>query len=217
MGNTCFMAAFLTWSVRRWLAAAAAAGATYLFFGLSTAVVANPVFGREVPPTTWSPGVLALTSILTGLLWATYVDNRGPAPIRLAPARIGQDPPQGVRTARAGVLGSLLAYLAIGCPVCNKVALVLLGTGGALQVYAPIQPYLGAVGVGLLAVALIVRLRGEASCATVAQWHSGQERRRGTSQQTGSLTTQDIVAAIADAGPPQRDGAARADRPNDRH
>jgi len=195
MGNSCFLAAFLTWSVRRWVVALAVAGLTYLFFGLSTAVLANPVFGREVPPTPWAAGVLIATAILSGLLTATYVRNSGPAPIRLPAAAAVDDPTGGSRTARAGAMGSLLAYLAIGCPVCNKIALLLLGTTGALNIYAPIQPYMGAIGLALLALALVIRLRGEVSCATVDMW-----RRGGTVQDqetSGPLTTQDILAGLS--------------------
>jgi hypothetical protein len=185
MGNKCFMAAFLTWSVRRWLVAAGVAVGTYLFFGLSTAVLANPVFGREVPPTPWSPNVLLATAILSGLLTATYVRNDGPAPIRVETT----EPEAGSRTAKAGALGSLLAYLAIGCPVCNKIALLLLGTTGALNLYAPIQPYLGAIGITLLALALAIRLRGEISCATLAT-------RRAPRDIDATLTTDDILAGL---------------------
>lgn len=193
MGNTCFLAALLTWSIRRWAVAVAVAGGTYFLFGLSTAVLANPVFGREVPATTWAPGVLLATAILSGLLSATYVRNGGPAPIRLVGAEAPADPAPGSRSARAGALGSFLAYLAIGCPVCNKLALILLGTTGALNVYAPIQPYLGALGVALLAVALVVRLRGEVSCATIAGWRAGL----GPPEPTSALTTQDILAGLS--------------------
>ena len=195
MGNSCFLAAFLTWSVRRWVAALAVAGLTYLFFGLSTAVLSNPVFGREVPPTPWAPQVLVATAVLSGLLTATYVRNSGPAPIRLAATSAIEDSTAGTRTARAGAMGSLLAYLAIGCPVCNKIALLLLGTTGALNIYAPIQPYMGAIGLALLALALIVRLRGEVSCATVDMWRRGggaEEQRT-----AGPLTTQDILAELS--------------------
>jgi hypothetical protein len=189
MGNNCFLAAFLTWSPRRWLATAAVAIGTYLFFGLSTAVLANPVFGREIPPTPWSPNVLIATAVLSGLLAATYVRNDGPAPIRLE----GVEAQPGTRTARAGAVGSLLAYLAIGCPVCNKIALLLLGTTGALNIYAPIQPYLGAIGIALLAVALVVRLRGEVSCATLAM--------RRTRPAQDRLTTQDILSGLSETDP----------------
>jgi hypothetical protein len=210
VGNNCFLAAFLTWSVRRWVVAASVAAGTYLFFGLSTAVLANPVFGRTVPPTTWAPNVLIVTAILSGLLTATYVRNDGPALIRLKPVEapsdspIAQaidpiiDPAAGSRTARFGAAGSLLAYLAIGCPVCNKIALLLLGSTGALNLYAPIQPYMGAIGIALLAVALVVRLRGEVSCATVAMWRQGA--RTVATPATGPLTTQDILAGLS-SGP----------------
>lgn len=228
MGNTCFLAGFLTWSVRRWVVAAAVAAGTYVLFGLSTAVLANPVFGREVPPTTWAPEVLIITAILSGLLTATYVRNEGPAPIRLAAVDSATDDPSANRrTARAGAAGSLLAYLAIGCPVCNKIALLLLGTTGALNVYAPIQPYLGAIGIALLSVALIIRLRGEVSCATVAGWRTAGTEPASTSP----LTTQDILAGLdasvlapADAAPseqvngePATTGAATSDAAAEGH
>jgi hypothetical protein len=206
MGNTCFMAAFLTWSIRRWAVAAAVAAGTYAFFGLSTAVLANPVFGRSVPPTPWAPEVLIATAILSGLLTATYVRNDGPAPIRLEALGAATEPAAGSRSARAGAVGSLLAYLAIGCPVCNKLALLLLGTTGALNLYAPIQPYLGAIGLGLLALALVVRLRGEVSCATMDIWRRGSGT-RSSGASAGPLTTQDILAGLP-SGP---QGAASVD------
>lgn len=186
MTGGCFLAAFLTWAPRRWLIAALVAAGTYLFFGATTAVLANPVFGRAVPPTSWSGNVLLASAILSGLLAATYVRNDGPAPIRLAPVEVTP----GTRTAKAGILGSLLAYLAIGCPVCNKLALLLLGTTGALNLYAPIQPYLGAAGLALLLVGLIVRLRGEASCTTLA-------RRSRSTAADGPTSTDDILGRLA--------------------
>jgi hypothetical protein len=202
MGNTCFLAALLTWSVRRWVVAVAVAAGTYAFFGLSTAVLANPVFGRSVPPTTWAPDVLIATAILSGLLTATYVRNDGPAPIRLEAVGAAGEPATGSRSARAGAVGSLLAYLAIGCPVCNKVALLLLGTTGALNLYAPIQPYLGAIGIALLAVALVVRLRGEVSCATMDLWRQGSAGKAANGpggRPPGPLTTEDILAGLPTA------------------
>ncbi len=196
MGNTCFLAAFLTWSLRRWLVAAGVAAGTYLFFGLSTAVLANPVFGRSVPPTPWAPEVLIATAILSGLLTATYVRNDGPAPIRLEAVEAAAETPTGNRSARAGAVGSLLAYLAIGCPVCNKLALLLLGTTGALNLYAPIQPYLGAIGIAMLSLALVIRLRGEISCATLGMWRAGAGARSTDASARGPLTTQDILAGL---------------------
>jgi hypothetical protein len=43
-------------------------------------------------------------------------------------------------------------------------SVVALGTSGALTWFAPVQPYLGLVALGLLAWALRTRLRGEVAC-----------------------------------------------------
>jgi hypothetical protein len=161
MGQPCFLTTFLTWSARRWAAAVAAGLATFVALGAASAVIPNPIFGRSIPPTDWAMGILVLTSVLTGLLVATYVRNTGPAPLR-SPVR---EPLPGQRTARGGVLGGALAYFAIGCPVCNKLVLVALGSTGAVQFFAPVQPYLAVLGVVVLSWALLVRLRGEMTCA----------------------------------------------------
>ena len=59
----------------------------------------------------------------------------------------------------AGTLGGFVAFLAIGCPTCNKIALILLGASGAANVFGPIQPVLGAISLALLAGTLVWRMR----------------------------------------------------------
>lgn len=140
------------WGPRRWAGAGVAAVLTLLAIGLPTDVIPNPVFGRPVPVTWWSLPVLVLTSVLAGLLAATYV--REPA----------VDPAELDRPARAGGIGGLLAFFAIGCPVCNKVVLLALGTTGALELFAPVQPLLAVLSVVVLALALRARLRNETGC-----------------------------------------------------
>ena len=70
------------------------------------------------------------------------------------------------RTGRLGAAASFGTFLAIGCPVCNKLALVLLGTGGTMAVWAPLQPAVGAASLVLLGLtaAWRIRLRRTASC-----------------------------------------------------
>lgn len=53
-----------------------------------------------------------------------------------------------------------LALLAVGCPVCNKLVVALIGVSGAFNYFAPLQPLLGGLGLALAAVALALRLRG---------------------------------------------------------
>jgi hypothetical protein len=140
-----------SWGARRWGAAAAVAAVTALAIGLPTDVIPNPVFGRPVPVTWWSLPVLVVTSVLAGLLFATYVREPGD--------EIHVD-----RTARAGGVGGVLAFFAVGCPVCNKLVLIALGTTGAMELFAPLQPLLAVASVALLAIALRSRVRNERSC-----------------------------------------------------
>ncbi len=149
MMPNCFTA-LLLWPAKRWLAAGGVAIATFLLIGVPTAVIPNPVFGRSVEVTPWSTPVLLVTAVLTGLLFATYV-------------RVDSVVADEVQ-AKIGGMGSFLAYLAVGCPVCNKLALIALGSTGAIRYFAPVQPYLAVAGIGLLLYALRQRLVNEASC-----------------------------------------------------
>lgn len=144
------------WSARRWRFAAAAALATALAVGLPTDVIPNPVFGRPVPVTWWSYPVLILTAFLGGLLAATYV--------RDDPQESAVTDMVDERPARTGGLGGLLSFFAVGCPVCNKLVVIALGTVGARRWFEPIQPLLAVLSLVLLVVALRARLRGAVAC-----------------------------------------------------
>ncbi len=129
-----------------------------LAIGLPTDVIPNPVFGRQgTPVEPWAIPVLVITALLSGLLFATYFRD-GTTPD--ADDLVELDQPS-----RFGSLGGLLSFFAVGCPICNKLVVIALGTSGALTWFAPVQPYLGVIALGLLAWALRVRLRGEVSCA----------------------------------------------------
>lgn len=58
----------------------------------------------------------------------------------------------------------MLWVFAIGCPICNKLAVIALGVSGALAYFAPIQPTLGFLSMGLLLYTPRVRLSTERSC-----------------------------------------------------
>lgn len=139
------------WPTRRWVVAAVTAAVTVLVIGIPTVLIPNPWFGRDVPVTWWAWPALVATAVLAGLVTATYV--RSP----LAEQR-------GDKQARAGMIGGVLSFFAVGCPVCNKLVLLALGTSGALQFFEPIQPLLAVGSVALLAWALVMRVRREDSC-----------------------------------------------------
>jgi hypothetical protein len=134
---------------------------TGLLVALPTAVIPNPVFGREIGVTWWSYPVVVVTAVLGGLLIATYVRPRD-----LGPEPTDADESEELdRASKLGMAGALVSFFAVGCPVCNKLVLLALGTSGAMSWFAPVQPFLALASVGLMAWALRTRLKGSTSCA----------------------------------------------------
>jgi hypothetical protein len=115
-----------------------------LAIGIPTAVIPNPWFVRMTPAGMSNYFFWVASSLLTGTLLATYTLPRS--------AR------DGIAAATAG--SGYLGLLAVGCPVCNKLVVALLGVSGAFNYFAPIQPLLGAGGLLLAATGLVIRLRG---------------------------------------------------------
>lgn len=150
--------ALAQWPVRRWLAAAAAAAATYLVVAVPTDLIDTPLFSREVPPTWWSFPVLGVTAVLTGLLLATYVSREPAAGLE------GSDGEGSDSKGRFGAAGAIVSFFAVGCPVCNKLVLLALGTSGAMQYFEPIQPLLAALSIALLLWAFVKRATSEDRC-----------------------------------------------------
>ena len=135
------------WPARRWAVAAAASALAALLMGIPTGVVQTPFYTRMTPVVWWDYPVWVASSLLVGAIAATYV----------ASAR---------RQGAAGTVGGgVVATFAIGCPICNKLAVALLGVSGALDYWAPLQPVIGVAAVAGLALGLAVRLRGDRTCA----------------------------------------------------
>lgn len=112
--------------------------------GIPTDVIPNNLFTRMTPVRDQDYVFLALTGLLSGLLAATYAL---PLPASCAPRE------------KQALAGGLISFFAVGCPICNKLVLLLLGTSGALTYFQPIQPILGVASVALLAATVIVRWR----------------------------------------------------------
>ncbi|MDP2775219.1 MAG: hypothetical protein Q8O61_16830 [Nocardioides sp.] len=144
------------WPARRWLIAVVTAVAFVLVIGIPTDLIDTPVFGREVPPTWWALPSLLVSSALAGLLVASYVAN----PVHTPTDR---------GSTRGGWAGSALTFFAVGCPVCNKLVLLALGSAGAMTWFEPVQPLLQVAAIVLLAWALRQRLRGELTCAATPE------------------------------------------------
>jgi hypothetical protein len=136
---------------RFWLAALLGTAGTLLLLGIPTALIPNPVFGRQIAAEPWAYWVWIASAPLAGLVFATYA-----APV---PGGSGPEPTTGDRDGFLASVAGLGVFLAVGCPICNKVALVLLGTSGALTIFGPLQPVLGVLSLVALAATLWWRMR----------------------------------------------------------
>jgi hypothetical protein len=130
--------------------------------GIPTDVVPNPWFGREIGVRPSDVSVLVLLSVLSGALLATYT-VAGP----------------GSGAARAGFGSVVIGWFAVGCPVCNKLVVALLGASGAAGTFASVQPLLGAAAIVLAAAALVIRVRAirRGACPLPGQERSSTPRR----------------------------------------
>ena len=113
---------------------------TLLVIGIPTDLIPNPIFVRQINEPAWAWPVAIITAVLAGVLIAL------PRPTSCRPAT------------RTGIIGGGLTYLAVGCPTCNHLIVLALGTTGALAWFAPIQPYLALIALAVLVGAIVHRL-----------------------------------------------------------
>ena len=152
------------WTLRRWIAAAVASAGSLVLLGIPTAMIPNPIFARKIEAPAWTYPSLVVTALLAGLLLATYVRATGRDTTADGP-RLDE---ASTEEARSFTVGGLLAFFAIGCPTCNKLVLIALGSSGAITWFEPVQPLLELAGIGVLLWALHRRLTSEVACRVPA-------------------------------------------------
>lgn len=151
----------LWWLTLRYLLASVGASlGVALILGIPTDVIPNPWFTRMLAAEPANYFFWVSTSIVSGALLATYALPRLEGTRRVAGAGFG-----------SGTLG----LLAVGCPICNKLVVTLLGVSGALNYFAPIQPLLGAAALLLATTALALRLRAAQRACVVPEPRTAAE------------------------------------------
>lgn len=134
-----------------WLRALAWSSAIALATGIPTVLIPNSLFSRTIPTSPWQYVVWAAIALVGGLTMAAR-----------------KLPGEACSVERRTVAGSGLAYLAVACPVCNKIVISLIGVSGALTYFAPLQPVLGAGALALMLLALRRALRAASPTVAVA-------------------------------------------------
>ena len=128
-----------------WRRAVVAALVVGVVLAIPTTLIANRWFSRMTPTRTLDYVFWVIASALLGLTIALRMSSRSSA-------------------RPTDAFGGLGTFLAIGCPVCNRVVVGLLGVSGALNVFAPLQPLLGIASIVVIAFGVRAAMRGAKSC-----------------------------------------------------
>ena len=136
---------------KAWAITTLAAVMGLVVIGLPTAIYENPFFVRMTPVRAQDYAIWVVSSVLIGLIVGSHFAGG---------AASGEE---------KTLSGGILSVLAVGCPICNKPVVLLLGTSGALTFFAPIQLYLGIASVILLGWALFLRAKALAGTCSVSQ------------------------------------------------
>lgn len=119
-----------------------------VLIGVPAGLIDTRFFGRPVETRPIDYIILAITVSLIGLI------------LGIRPEVTDEDCAVEVDAQeRTTVWGGFASFLAVGCPVCNQAVVGLVGTSGALGWWAPVQPVVGAVAIGLLVFTLRKRLQ----------------------------------------------------------
>lgn len=128
----------VSYRFKRAILGAAVAVVSFAGLGTVSALWQNPFFVRMTPAGGWEIALLLLMSLLLG----AYTAVRRPA-----------------CSIKSAGTGSILGFLGVACPVCNKVLLLLFGGELLLTYFEPIRIYVAAAGVLIVLFALLRECR----------------------------------------------------------
>ena len=123
-------------SLKEWLSTLIIASATFLLLGTITALLNNSFFIRMTEVNGWDYIILSFESLLIGLFFGIRAPH--------------------CATKKAAI-GGVLGFVGFGCPVCNKILLLLFGSSILLSYFEPVRHYAGALGILLFSYALFQR------------------------------------------------------------
>ena len=123
-------------SLKEWHSTLIIASVAFLLLGTITALWNNSFFIRMTEVNGWDYIILSFESLLIGLFFGIRAPH--------------------CATKKAGI-GGVLGFVGFGCPVCNKILLLLFGSSFLLSYFEPVRHYAGALGLLLFSYALIQR------------------------------------------------------------
>lgn len=137
--------------LRFWGLSAVCALGTALLIGIPTVLIPNTLFVRMTPTSPRDYSIWGLTVLLIAPLLALA---------SLSPVSERRETLRAVGTGSGRTFaGGVLSFLAVGCPICNKIIVLLLGVTGAMTYFDPIRPLLGVASLLILSGTLLLRVR----------------------------------------------------------
>ena len=120
-----------------------------LLFGIPTALIPTPWFTRMVSARSADYVFLLLNSALIGAYIGVHTYEKH------------ERSKKGDAMATTGGIANILA---VGCPICNKVLVALLGASAVMVYVEPIRVWLGIFSAGFVGVALWFKIRSVRTC-----------------------------------------------------
>lgn len=114
----------------------------FALFGTVTVLIPNSFFIRMTPTSTIDYVFLALTSVFLGTYLSFHRYQKKVSAGKCNAAAYG---------------GGVFGFLSFGCSICNKILVLALGMTGVLVYIEPYRPYLGTVGIALMAYAVYAK------------------------------------------------------------
>src|SRR5215472_8314492 len=137
---------------RFWSLSALYTAGSALLLGIPTRLVPTPLFSRIVPISPQDYVIWIISALLLGPLLALMT-------LYPMPSQTAAPGKRSLAGSGRAFGGALLSFFSVGCPVCNKVVVLLLGLGGAMTIFNPLRPFLGLASIALLGVTLFLRVR----------------------------------------------------------
>ena len=113
------------------------AASLFLVLGIPTALLSNPIipYVRMIPATAFDYAFLFTTAFLGGVYFALPANKV-------------------CKPNKSALAGGFFGFLAFGCPICNKLFVLLLGFDFLFNIVNPIRPFLGIISIIVLAYAI---------------------------------------------------------------
>ncbi len=122
-----------------------------MLFGIPTALIPTQWFVRMIPAQTMDYVFLLLNSALIGTYVGLHTYERHE---------------RNKRGDALATTGGIMNIFAVGCPICNKLLVTLLGASAVMAYFEPLRVWLGLASASVVGVAIWFKIKNVRTCAS---------------------------------------------------